>query len=59
VCQQNASSQITENNKKLHTERQKKQGETVEETSGYVRPEGVHKWRNSLMMTVMVVVMMN
>ena len=42
--------------KKIHTERQKKPGETVEETSGCVRPERVRKWPNSMMMTVLVLV---
>jgi hypothetical protein len=37
--------------KKLHPKRQKGPRKSSEETSGYVRPERVNKWTNSLIAT--------
>jgi len=40
---------------KLQAKRQNKQEGTIKETSGYVGPERVSKWPNSVMMIIMMV----
>ena len=40
---------ITGNIKALQTNRQKRPGESIKETSGYVRPERVDRWPNCMM----------
>ena len=48
TCKQNASQQITQGNETLLPDWQKESWQTFEEISGYVRPERVNKWRNSM-----------
>jgi hypothetical protein len=40
---------FSEGNKKLHTKRQKEPEETIEETSGFVKPEWANKRPNSIL----------
>jgi hypothetical protein len=42
--------QITEDNKKLQTKRQKELGATIEETSGSVGLEQVNKWPDFMLL---------
>ena len=44
TCKQNALLQMTEDNKKPQTNRQKEPGETNEEPSGCMRPEWINRW---------------
>jgi hypothetical protein len=45
--------------KKLHPKRQKEPRKTTEETSGYVRPERVNKWPNSLIRSYMMMIILS
>ena len=59
TCKQNASQQITQGNETLFFNWQKESWKIFEETSGYVRPERVNKWPNSMtdmMMMIMMIV---
>ena len=47
-CKQNASRQTTQGNETLFPKWQKESWQTSEENSGYVRPERVNKWPNSM-----------
>ena len=48
TCKQNTSRQTTQDNETLFPNWQKESWQTSEETSGYVRPERVNKWPNSM-----------
>jgi len=48
TCKQNASQYITQGNETLRPNWQKESWQTFEEISGYMRPEQVNKWPNSM-----------
>jgi hypothetical protein len=48
TCKQIASRQTTQGNGTLFPNWQKESWQTSEETSGYVRPERVNKWPNTM-----------